>query len=141
MSVRAEVVVDRLRHAHDGNAALLVQAQRDAERVVAADRDQGVDTSLRERRADVGRAVGALGVGVRARGAEDRAAAGEQSEGLLDAELDRLVFQHARPAVAVADERVIGRQPAAHDGPDHGVQPRAVAPAGEHSDARHGRRD
>ncbi len=38
----AEVVVDRLRHADDRHA-VAVQAQRDAERVLAADRDQRVD--------------------------------------------------------------------------------------------------
>ena len=40
----AEVVVDRLGHAHDRHA-LAVQAQRHAERVLAADRDQRVDAA------------------------------------------------------------------------------------------------
>jgi hypothetical protein len=29
----------------------------------------------------------------------------------------------------------MGDDPPSHDGPDHGVQPRAVTPAGQHSDA------
>ena len=39
---RREVVVDRLRYADDGDA-VVVQRGRDAERVLAADRDEGVD--------------------------------------------------------------------------------------------------
>ena len=39
----AEVVVDRLRHADDLQAVLLVQARGGAQRVLAADRDQPVD--------------------------------------------------------------------------------------------------
>ena len=39
----AEVVVDRLRHADDLDAVLVVEARRRAQRVLAADRDQPVD--------------------------------------------------------------------------------------------------
>ena len=42
-SVAAEVVVDRLGHADDRDAVLRVQPGRDAERVLAADRDQRVE--------------------------------------------------------------------------------------------------
>ena len=41
---RRQVVVDRLRHADDGDA-VLVQLARDAERVLAADRDQRVEAA------------------------------------------------------------------------------------------------
>ena len=66
-----EVVVDRLRHADDGKTELGVEPGRDAERVLAADRDQRVD--LLERALDAFDAALEL-VRVRARRADDRAA-------------------------------------------------------------------
>ena len=82
-SVPAEVVVDRLRDADDRHAVGR-QAPRDAERVLAADRDQRVDAlapraSPRTRR----RAVRAALVGVRARRPEDRAAAVQDARRVL----------------------------------------------------------
>src|SRR6478752_6497750 len=41
-----EIVVDRLRDADDGNAVLLVEARRDTERVLAADRDKRVELAV-----------------------------------------------------------------------------------------------
>ena len=133
----AEVVVDRLRHAHDRHA-VFVQAQRDAERVLAADRDQHVDAAALERAPHERGAVAAVGVGVGARGAEDRAAAREDPGRALERELHRLVAQDARPAVAEAEERVSAfGEAAADDRADHAVQPGAVASAGEQRDRRH----
>ena len=70
----AEVVVDRLRHADDPHAVLVVQPGGDAERVLAADRDQAVDPFARDVLDDpLGAAVLLERIGPR--GAEDRAAA------------------------------------------------------------------
>ena len=67
-----QVVVDRLRDADDGQAVLGVELRGDAERVLAADRDERVE--LLEGLADAFDAALEL-VGVRPRGADDRAAA------------------------------------------------------------------
>ena len=48
---RDDVVVDRLRHADDRDPVLLVEPGRDAERVLAADRDERVEALRLERRA------------------------------------------------------------------------------------------
>src|SRR6185312_13361075 len=82
-------------------------------------------------------AVGAVGVGVRARGAEDRAAAREDPDGALVVELDGLVLEHAGPAAAEADELVAVAQAGTDGGADHRVQAGTVAAAGEHSDPCH----
>ena len=133
----AEVVVDRLRHPDDRDA-LFVQQQRHAERVLAADRDQRADAAALQRRADRLEAAHAVGERIGARGAEDRAAAGEDANGALQVELDRLILQHPRPAVAEAEEAVLAaRKAAAHGGADHGVQPGAIPAAGEQTNARH----
>ena len=116
-----------------------MQAQRRAERVLAADRDQRVDAAGVERAAHERRAVTALGVGVRARGADDRAAARQDAGGALQRQLDRVVGEHAGPAVAEAEELVSAfGEAASHDGADHRVQARAVAAAGQQPDPRHG---
>ncbi len=55
---------------------------------------------------------------------------------LCSVELDRVVLEHARPAVAKADEAVlVFAQAAAHHGADHRVQAGAVPAAGEQADA------
>ena len=133
----AEVVVDRLGHPDHGDA-LFVQAQRDAERVLAADRHERVHVARAQRRGDLRRAVDAVREGVRARGAEDRAAARQDPGGGLERQLDRVVFEHARPAVAKAQERVASRRrAAAHDGTDDRVEPGAVAASGEQPEAHY----
>ena len=82
--------------------------------------------------------IAVVGERVGARGAEDRAAAREDADGALQVELDRLVLEHPRPAVAKPHEAVLAaREPAAHGGADHGVQPGAVPAAGEQTYARH----
>ena len=73
---RREVVVDRLGHADDATPSL-AELRGDAERVLAADRDQRVDSVLgRPRRASLrvpARRPSSLLYGIRARRAEDRA--------------------------------------------------------------------
>ena len=71
-----EVVVDRLRDADDREVVLGVEPRRDAERVLAADRDERVELLALEGREHPLDAALDL-VRVRARGAEDRAAARE----------------------------------------------------------------
>ena len=73
---------------------------------------------------------------VRARGAEDRAAARQDAARGLHRQLLEGVLERAAPAVAEADDRVsVAVDALADDRPDHGVQPGAVAAAGEHADA------
>ena len=51
-------------------------------------------------------------------------------------QVDRLALDHAAPTVPVADDRVAVLADAfAHDGPDDGVQSRAVATTGQHPDS------
>ena len=130
-----EVVVDRLRHADDGHAVGR-QAARDAERVLAADRDQRVDAGALHRLAHERRAVRAVLVGVRARGAEDRAAARQDALRLLERQLEAVALEHAGPAVAKAGEDVAVAPIALADrAADHGVEAGAVAAAGQQADA------
>src|SRR5207344_171778 len=134
-----EVVVDRLRHADHADAVLAVQPRRRPQCVLAADRDQAVDT--------VGLEVGEEPLGaplflerVGARGAEDRAAARQDAAHLGHAERAAVALQRAVPAVAVADELVPAAFDAlAHDRADHRVQTWTVPAAGEHADP-HARR-
>ena len=101
---RVEVVVDRLGHA-DRRKAGGEELARDAERVVAADRDQHVDAALLQRREHALLAVLGL-VDVRARGAEDRAALVQDAARVLARQLDRVVVEHALPALAEAEDLV-----------------------------------
>ena len=99
----ADVVVDRLGHTNE-RQPLLAQAQRHAERVLAADRDQRVQALALEGLLDPLQRTHATVEGVGARGAEDRAAARQYPRGAIARELDRVLLEHARPAVAKADE-------------------------------------
>ena len=84
-----------------------------------------------------------LGERVGPRGAEDRAAAGQDAAHLGHPERPAVALERAAPAVAVADELVPAVFDAlADDRPDHRVQPGAIAAAGEHADPhrRHFRR-
>ena len=83
----AEIVVDRLRHA-DHVDAVAVEPVGDAERVLAADRDQPVESRSRSVCADPLHAVLAL-VRVRPRAAEDRPAARQDPARRLDRQLAR----------------------------------------------------
>ena len=103
---RREVVVDRLRHADDRQLVLRVEACGDAERVLAADRDQRVEPRLGEVPQHALDAAVDL-VRIRPGGADDRArrAAGVPETSRLVSAVDVAVDQPA-PAVADADHLV-----------------------------------
>ena len=132
-----QVVVDRLRDADDVHARLR-QLARDAERVLAADRDQRVEPQLLERRLHALEPVLLL-EDVGPRRAEDRPAAMQDpARSTRCVRSHRVGGQHSCPAVAEADELVpVVVDPLAHDGADHGVEAGAVAAAGQQSDACH----
>ena len=122
-------------HAHHGDARLVGQPGRHAEGVLAADRHQRVDALAAQRLEHAGGTVVGL-ERVGARRAEDGAAAVDEPPRGADGELDGLAVEHAPPAVAEPDDLVAVHAFAlAHDGPDHRVEARAVAAAGEHPDA------
>ena len=131
-----EVVVDRLRDADDGQPVLGVELGRDAERVLAADRDERVE--LLEGLLDAFDAALEL-VRVRARRADDRAALGQDPRDLVAAERLQVAVDHPAPAVQDADRLVAVLPEPPADGPDHRVQPGAVAAACEHADPHRGR--
>ena len=137
---RGEVVVDRLRHADDVDA-VLVQLARDAERVLAADRDQRVEAAGLHRRLDLAQAVRrpcrrwcGTTRGSSRRGAGSRACS-RRSRSMPS------FFEHSGPAVAEAEEfMAVGVDALAHDGPDDRIESGAVAAPGEHADShRRGR--
>ena len=94
---RRQVVVDRLRHADDGDA-VLVQLAGDAEGVLAADRDQRVEALGLHRRLDLVQAVLDL-VHVGAGRPEDRPAAVQDARACCRGRGRRLVVDDAGPAV------------------------------------------
>jgi len=129
----AQVVVDRLGHAHDADA-VVGQALRDAEGVLAADRDQRVDALVGQDLLDLLDAALDL-VRVGARGPQDGAAAGEDVLDVVEAERAAVPGQRAVPAVAEAHEvPAVHLDALAHHGADHRVESRAVAAAGQHTD-------
>ena len=131
----AEVVVDGLGHADHGKAVLAVKAVGDAERVLAADGDQAVDVEALERRADGVDAVVAL-ERVGPRGAEDRAAAGQDPARDVVGQRLAVAVQRAAPAVAEAEDLVaVVQRGLAHDRADDRVEAGAVAATGEDADA------
>ena len=112
--------------------------RRDAERVLAADGDQGIDALPLERLAHQRGAVALALVGIGARRPEDRAAAVQDARRVLRRQLDRVGLEHAGPAVAEADDLMaMAVDPGAHDATDHRVEAGAVAAAGEDAEARH----
>ena len=77
--------------------------------------------------------------GVRARRAQDRAAARQDAARRLDRQLLVGVLDRTAPAVAEADDRVaVAVDAAPHDRADDRVQTGAVAPSGEHADPHAG---
>ncbi len=125
-----KVVVDRLRHADDVKIVLFIQPGRHAERVLAADRDEGVEAVLLERAKD-GFDTAVELVRIRPRRADDRAAARKDPGHLAWPQVLQLVFDEPAPAFADADHvPAAGVQPARH-GPDDRVQPRAVTAPGQ----------
>jgi hypothetical protein len=118
----------------DDRHAELGQLGGDAEGVLAADRDQGVDTGVGQVVLDLLHAVVEL-ERVGARGPQDGAPARQDAAALLDAERHRQALERALPAVAVADElEAVGLHPLADDGPDHRVEAGTVTASREHSD-------
>ena len=81
-----QVVVDGLGDADHGDAEVFVEADRHPQRVVAADRDQGVQPRAWKLLADGGQVGLGVLVGVGARRAEDGATAGDDAVGLGDVE-------------------------------------------------------
>jgi hypothetical protein len=149
-----EVVVDRLRHAHHRQAAL-VQMVGDGERPVAADGDERIDAVLGEPRQQL---VGAVDldprtVGLLDReaqrvaavgGAEHRAAqvgdaahrlAGEGHHAAL-----RVLPGREQPVVAVANAHHLPPAVQGRDGggTDDGIEARGVATTGAERDAAYG---
>ena len=105
------------------------------ERALAADRDDAVDAVAVQRLRDVLGAAARTLVGVRAAGAEDRAADLRQALHLVPREREEVAVDDAAPAVADADElEVVGRRALEHDAADDRVQAGAVAAAGEDAD-------
>ena len=131
---RIEVVVDGLRHADDPDAGP-GQPGGHAQRVLAADRDQGVDAELLE----VGDHPGLAAlerVRIGPGGAEDRAAAGQDAADPVQVERHRVRLEHPAPAVLEPDDLVtVLGDPLADHRADDGVQAGAVPAAGEDSDA------
>ena len=116
---------------------LRVEPRRDAERVLAADRDERVEPLALEGREHLLDAAVDL-VRVRPRRADDRAAAREDPGDLAAPErLDEPLDEPA-PALAHADDLPAAVERAPRDGADDRVQPGAVAAAREDSDPRHG---
>ena len=136
---RVEVVVDRLRHADDRELVLGIQPRGDAQRVLAADRDERVQT----------RAGGVLEhpfdtaldlVRVCARRPENRAAAGENPRDLPAPERLDDPLDEPAPTLAHADDLPAAVERAPRYGPDDSVQARAVTAPREDADSlRHGR--
>ncbi len=130
---RGEVVVDSLGHSDHGQS-LGVQLGGHPQGVLPADRDERVHRGGGEVLAHQRGPVHG-GVGIRAAGAEDRAAAREDPPHGRDVQRDRLAGQRPPPAVPVPDEAVaVDALSLAHDGPDHRVESRAVAATGQYAD-------
>ena len=127
-----EVVVDRLRHADDREVLLAVEPGRDAERVLAPDRDERVERGLAE---VLQHAVDRVRLeGVRPRRADDRPAPREDPRDLAGPQWLDQPLHEPLPAGPDPEHLVpVGERPAA-DRPDDRVQAGAVASAGEHAD-------
>src|SRR4029450_4738910 len=128
-----QVVVDRLRDADDREAVLLVEAGCNPERVFATDRDESVQSLLGEGREHAFDAALRL-VGVRPRGAENRAASGQDPRDLAVTERLKQAVEQASPALAHSDDLCVFVEQAARDCTDDGVQPGAVAATCEDPD-------
>ena len=121
----ADVVVDRLGDADDGEA-VLVEAVDHAHRALTADPDDGVETVAVVGLADPAQTVLA-GEGLVAGGPEDRAALGQDATADLDVEGLVVVVDDASPRVAEADDgAVVGDFGGTDGAPDDGVEAGAV---------------
>ncbi len=129
-----EVVVDRLRDADDGKAALGVEARSDSERVLPSDCDERVELAVGEVLQHALDAVLDL-ERIRAARADDRPAAGQDPRDLPRPELLEQRLDQSAPALAHGDDVPAGRVGPPHDCADDRVEPGAVAPAGENANA------
>ncbi len=128
--VRAvQVVVDRLRDTDHRKVVVGEELCGNAERVLAADRDERVD--LLERLLDPLDAAVEL-VRVRAGGADDRAALRQDPGDLVIAERLQVPVDHPAPAVQDADGLVAVFPEPPADRADHRVQSGAIPAACEH---------
>ena len=107
---------------------------RDAERAVAAHDDQPVEAHVAHGRRDELDPVDVV-EGAATTGAQHGAAAGEHAPHRLDRERQRATLHDTVPGVREAHDLVaVVTFALADDGAEHGVEPGAVAPSGEHSD-------
>jgi hypothetical protein len=127
-----EVVIDGLGDAYHVNA-FFVQLLGDRKRVVAADSDQSFDLVFLQRGHAFFQAICLLRR-IGAGSAQDSAAAGKYSAHTGEIERHALVFDQPAPALEKAHKFVFVVKTAfTHHGADHGVQPWAVAAAGEYA--------
>jgi hypothetical protein len=137
-----DVVVDRLGDADERQATRRQEPAQDLEAAVAADADQPFEPEQRQPIEHLARAVLQAAVrhregeGIAAVGAAEKRAALAGQRGIEPLGIERLgldrPLQQAEGAVAEADGRpaVAVMRPEGHR-PDRGVQPRAVAAAGQ----------
>ena len=131
---RPQVVVDRLGNAEHVDAVLRQPVGR-GEGPLAADRDDAVEPVAVHRLGDVVGAAARPLVGVRAAGAEDRAAHLRQALHLVPGQREEVAVDDTPPAVADADELEVVRGGALeHDAADDRVEPGAVAAARQDAD-------
>lgn len=128
-----DVVVDGLGDADDGQARVGEEPGRLG--ALTADRDDRVEAELGDVALRPLDAVPQMR-GLDARGAENRAAAGEDAAHRVEVQLAVVAFQEAFPAVVEADDLVaVVHHRAVHDGADDGVQAGAVAAGGQDTNA------
>jgi hypothetical protein len=117
-------------------AALVVQPRGRAKRVLSTDGDQAVEFERGESVAHDLHAAAVALERVGARGAEDRAAAGQDAGGGLDGQLARVALERTAPAISEAHDLVaVDVDPPAHDRADRRVQAGTVATPCEHTHA------
>ena len=105
-----EVVVDRLRDADDREVVLAEEAGRDAERVLAADRDERVEPAVVEVLQHLLDAAVEL-ERIRPARADDRPAAGQDPRHLLRPEVAEVAVDEAAPALERGDRSPSPRRP------------------------------
>ena len=129
-----QIVVDRLGNADDRKHEVVVQADCHAQRVVAADDDQGIELEPRKMLAQRGQLGLGVPIGIGPRRPEDASTLRDDAVGLGDRERHRHILNQPAPAFQDADagSPLIGNL--LHDGADDGVQAGAVTAAGEQSD-------
>ena len=143
-----DVVVDRLRHADDGNA-FQVELVRDAERAVAADHDERLQAHLVKRVDDAIRIVDLAfrrvdrileRVAVIGRAEDGPAQAQDAGDVVRRQDAGSRRVQQAVEAVFEADDLDPGVVGGLDDGADDGVEAGCITAAGEHAnsfDRRH----